>query len=104
MLLVNSVNAYPREIEEILYQMPGVKEAAVVGKKHPKKGERPVAFVVVDEGRRIAVDSIRSFLKGRLADFKLPEEIHLCDALPRNAAGKILKTELRTTLSAGRFR
>ena len=99
MLLVNGVNVYPREIEEILYQMPGVKEAAVVGKKHSKKGEKPVAFVVVnDEKQRIASDSIRLFLKERLADFKLPEEIHFCEALPRNAAGKILKTELRSRL------
>lgn len=98
MLPVNGINVYPREIEEILYQMLSVKESAVVGKLQPRKDERPVDFVVVDEDRRIAADLIRSFLKGRLADFKLPGEIHFCDALPRNAAGKILKIELRSRL------
>ena len=99
MLLVNGINVYPREIEELLYQIPGVKEAAVVGKTHPKKGEQPVAFVAVDEGSPIAESQIRAFLKGRLADFKSPKEIRLCAALPKNAAGKILKTELRAQLN-----
>ena len=99
MLLVNGINVYPREIEEILYQCKGIKEAAVVGKTHPKRGEQPVAFVSLDEGAEVTTDSIKAFLKGRLADFKSPREIHICDLLPRNATGKILKTDLRERLS-----
>ncbi|MCS1407977.1 MAG: Long-chain-fatty-acid--CoA ligase [Verrucomicrobia subdivision 3 bacterium] len=98
MLLVNGVNVYPREIEETIYQIPGIKEAAVVGKAHPQKGEQPVAFVVTDEGAELTTDQIREFLKERLAAFKSPREIQICDALPRNATGKILKTKLRQRL------
>ena len=99
MLLVNGINVYPREIEELLYQCQGIKEAAVVGKTHPKRGEQPIAFISLDEGAEVTADSIKAFLKGRLADFKLPREIHICDLLPRNATGKILKTELRERLT-----
>ena len=98
MLLVNGINVYPREIEEILYQCKGIKEAAVVGKTHPKRGEQPIAFISLDEGAEVTTDSVKAFLKGRLADFKSPREIHICDLLPRNATGKILKTELRERL------
>ncbi len=102
MLLVNGINVYPREIEELLYQFPGIKEAAVVGKTHPKRGEQPVAFIAFDPGKEASEAEIKAFLKGRLADFKAPREIHICDSLPRNATGKILKTELRERLkSAG---
>ena len=100
MLLVNGINVYPREIEELLYQFDGIKEAAVVGKTHPKRGEQPVAFIAFDEGKEAPIEDLKAFLKGRLADFKCPREIHISDALPRNATGKILKTELRDKLSS----
>ena len=98
MLLVNGINVYPREIEELLYQVSGVKEAAVVGKSHPKKGEQPIAFVALDEGAELTEEAVKAFLKGRLADFKIPRKIHILDQLPRNATGKILKTALRERL------
>src|SRR5262249_591539 len=50
MLLVNGINVYPREVEEIIYQFPGVKEAAVIGVPDPRKGEQPMAFVAANEG------------------------------------------------------
>ncbi len=99
MLLVNGINVYPREIEERLYQIPGVKEAAVVGKTHPKKGEQPIAFIALDADATVTAAEVKEFLKGRLADFKQPREVHICEALPRNATGKILKTELRQRLT-----
>ena len=95
MLLVNGINVYPREIEEILYQFPGVKEAAVVGKPDPRKGEQPVAFVAPNEGALLEQKAIRHFLRRKLADYKVPRLVLLVPALPRNATGKILKTELR---------
>lgn len=100
MLLVNGINVYPREIEELLYQFSGVKEAAVVGKAHAKRGEQPVAFVALDDGVEITQEAIKTFLKGRLADFKIPRDIYLLDQLPRNATGKILKTALRQQLAS----
>lgn len=95
MLLVNGINVYPREIEEILYQFPGVKEAAVIGKPDPRKGEQPVAFVAAADGAALEEKAIQRFVKERLADYKMPRKIVIMPALPRNATGKILKTELR---------
>jgi long-chain acyl-CoA synthetase len=95
MLLVNGINVYPREIEEIMYQFPGVKEAAVIGKPDARKGEQPVAFVAANDGEQVEETAIRHFLRKHLADYKVPRRIVVLPALPRNATGKILKTALR---------
>ena len=99
MLLVNGINVYPREIEEIIYQFPGVKEAAVIGVPDARKGEQARAFVVASDGVILEVEALREFLRERLADFKLPREIVLLAALPRNATGKVLKTTLRAEVA-----
>jgi long-chain acyl-CoA synthetase len=95
MLLVNGINVYPREIEEVIYQFPGVKEAAVIGKPDSRKGEQPVAFVAANDGEILKEPELRLFLKKRLADYKVPRKVVILPALPRNATGKILKTTLR---------
>jgi long-chain acyl-CoA synthetase len=95
MLLVNGINVYPREIEEILYQFPGVKEAAVIGRPDPRKGEQAIAFVSANDGTVIDEAAVRQFVRAKLADYKVPRKIVLLPALPRNATGKILKTALR---------
>ncbi len=95
MLLVNGINVYPREIEEVIYQYPGVKEAAVVGLADARKGEMPVAFVVPIEGTPLDERLFVAFLKQKLADYKVPRRVVPMTALPRNATGKVLKTELR---------
>jgi long-chain acyl-CoA synthetase len=95
MLLVNGINVYPREIEEILYQFPGIKEAAVIGRPDPRKGEQPVAYVSVNEGVALEERAVQSFVRQQLADYKVPKRVFLLPALPRNATGKILKTVLR---------
>jgi len=95
MLLVNGINVYPREIEEIIYQFPGVKEAAVIGVPDIRKGEQPVAFVVAAEGQAVEEKALLQFVRGKLADYKVPKRVIFASALPRNATGKILKTELR---------
>lgn len=95
MLLVNGINVYPREIEEILYQCPGVKEAAVIGTPDARKGEQPVAFVAATDGTVLDEKTLQRFVRDRLADYKVPRKVVLLPALPRNATGKILKTELR---------
>lgn len=95
MLLVNGINVYPREIEEVLHQMSGVKEVAVIGRRDVRKGEQPVAYLALDDGVSLNDGEIRQFLKQRLADYKVPREIRFLEALPRNATGKILKTDLR---------
>jgi long-chain acyl-CoA synthetase len=95
MLLVNGNNVYPREIEEIIYQFPGVKEAAVIGVPDARKGEQPVAFVTVAEGQAVEEKALLQFVRGKLADYKVPKRVIFMPALPRNATGKILKTTLR---------
>ena len=95
MLLVNGINVYPREIEEVIYQYPGVKEAAVIGLQDARKGEMPVAFVVSNEGAPLDERLFVAFLKDKLADYKVPRRVVPLQALPRNATGKVLKTELR---------
>jgi long-chain acyl-CoA synthetase len=95
MLLVNGINVYPREIEEVMYQFPGVKEAAVIGRPDSRKGEQPVAFVSAHEGQIVEETELRHFLRKRLADYKVPRKVVVLPALPRNATGKILKTTLR---------
>ena len=95
MLLVNGNNVYPREIEEIIYQFPGIKEAAVIGVPDARKGEQPVAFITVAEGQMVEEKALLQFVRGKLADYNLPKRVVFVPALPRNATGKILKTELR---------
>jgi long-chain acyl-CoA synthetase len=95
MLLVNGINVYPREVEEVIYQFPGVKEAAVVSRPDARKGEQPVAFVAANDDATIDSRALVQFLRGKLADYKVPRQIVVVPALPRNATGKILKTTLR---------
>jgi long-chain acyl-CoA synthetase len=95
MLLVNGNNVYPREIEEVIYQYPGVKEAAIIGVPDARKGEQPVAFVAAVEGQILDEKAILQHLRNKLADYKVPKKVIFMAALPRNAAGKVLKTILR---------
>ena len=83
-------NIYPREIEDILYEMPGLKECAVVPKADAKWGQIPVLFYAgtVDEA------AIRDFLKARLGRYKQPKEFHKLPQLPRNSSGKIVRKDL----------
>ena len=95
MLLVNGINVYPREVEEVLYQFPGVKEAAVIGKPDSRKGEQPIAFVAPNDGAVLDERALQQFVRRKLADYKVPRKVVFLPALPRNATGKILKTALR---------
>lgn len=95
MLLVNGINVYPREIEEVLYQFPGIREASVIGVPDTRRGEQPVAFVAPDEGVGLEEKRIIEHLKEKLATYKVPRKVVILENLPRNPTGKILKTELR---------
>jgi long-chain acyl-CoA synthetase len=96
MLLVNGINVYPREIEEVMYHFPGVREAAVIGWPDPRKGEQPVAYVSLEDGAQIDEGALLHFLRDKLADYKVPRRVFQLPNLPRNATGKILKTTLRS--------
>lgn len=95
MIIRGGENIYPIEVEEVLYQMPEVLEAAVVGVPHEVYGEVPKAFVVPKEGVTLTEEDVLAFCKDRLAKYKLPYEVDFMEELPRNASGKVLKHTLR---------
>jgi long-chain acyl-CoA synthetase len=95
MIIVNGMNVYPRMVEETLYRHPAVREAAVVGEPHALHGEIPVAFISTKEGTSATADQIRSFCRESLGRHEVPRKVFFLSELPKNAAGKILKRELR---------
>ena len=95
MLLVNGINVYPREVEEVIYQFDGIKEASVVGVNDPRKGDVIVACVVPSEGAGLDEEALIVYLKTKLAAYKIPRKVLKMEALPKTATGKILKTKLR---------
>lgn len=95
MIIVNGMNVYPREIEEILYRHPAVAEAAVVAAPHPLHGEVPVAFIVLREGKVVSEQDIITYLESYVANFKLPKKVFFREELPKTATGKISKVNLR---------
>ena len=100
MFISGGVNVYPAEIEAVLLQHPGVRDAAVVGVDDPTWGEVGVAFVVPLQVGSAEEESLLAFLGERLARFKLPKRIVHRDALPRTAYGKVVKGELRRSVLA----
>jgi acyl-CoA synthetase (AMP-forming)/AMP-acid ligase II len=93
-------NVYPAEVENALYAHPSVKEVAVVGVPDDRWGEVPKAFVVVKKGTEFSPDDLRNFAAERLAKFKVPRHFAAVESLPRNAAGKVLRRELREPAQA----
>ncbi len=95
MIISGGVNIYPREIEEVLHHHPGVKEAACVGVKDEYWGEALAAYVVARSSSELTEAELVAFCEERLARYKLPKSITFIDELPRNAAGKVLRKDLR---------
>ncbi|MBM7868166.1 long-chain-fatty-acid--CoA ligase [Heliobacterium gestii] len=96
LIIVGGLNVYPREVEEVLYAHPSVKEAAVIGMPDKTRGEAVRAFVVIRDGAELNRKELMTYLRANLASYKLPREIVELEALPRNATGKVLKKELKT--------
>jgi long-chain acyl-CoA synthetase len=88
-------NVYPREIEEVLFAHPGIREAAVIGKPDDRLGEEVVAVVVLDDGVSLDEQEIIAYTRERLAAYKYPREVRFRAELPKGPTGKILKTVLR---------
>jgi len=95
MINVRGLNVYPREIEEVLYQNPKIKEAAVIGVLDSHKGEVPKAFIVLKEKTTASEQEILQYLRQRLANYKIPKYIEFREELPKNTTGKILKRLLK---------
>ncbi len=96
MIIRGGENVYCVEVEEVLFEHPDVIDAAVVGVPHKVLGEEVKAVVQVKAGSSTTVESLRAHCASRLADFKVPAHVELRDEpLPRNPAGKVLKSLLR---------
>ena len=103
MVLRAGENVYCAEVEAAIYQHPDVHEVAVFGLPHPRLGEEVAAAVLPKRGARIDAETLKSFLAEHIAPFKIPTVFEICaDQLPRNAAGKILKRQLRDEIAARR--
>ncbi len=98
MVISGGYNVYPKEVEEILYKIDGVKEAAVIGEPDERFGEMVVAALVKQEGAEITEESIIEECKEELASYKVPKKVVFLDSLPRTIIGKVLKRELKKQL------
>jgi long-chain acyl-CoA synthetase len=94
MIIRGGYNIYPREIEEILYEHPAVREAAVVGVPHDEYGEEVGAAVALKDGEEVSESELRDYVKEQVAAYKYPRQIWFVDDLPKGPTGKILKREI----------
>ena len=96
MIIRGGENIYPKEVEDFLYKCPGVKDVQVVGVPSKKYGEQPGAFIVKHQGYDdMTEQDVLDFCRNKIAWYKTPKYIAFVDDFPMNAAGKILKYELR---------
>lgn len=98
MLIVGGENVFPREIEEVINRHPSVHASAVIGMTDPMRGEVPVAFVELEEGETFDERSVLALCRDQLAGYKVPRDIRVLDALPRNPTGKIQRRQLNQHL------
>jgi long-chain acyl-CoA synthetase len=94
LIIRGGYNVYPREIEEVLYEHPAVREAAVVGVPHDEYGEEVAAAVALKEGESISAEELRDYVKGQVAAYKYPRQVWFVEELPKGPTGKILKREI----------
>jgi long-chain acyl-CoA synthetase len=99
LIIKGGFNIYPKEIEDVLAELPGVKEAAVVGIADEVKGERVCAVVALQASAGIDEPQLRAHVGERLAKYKHPNVYKFVDALPRGATGKILKERVRREIA-----
>lgn len=104
MIVSGGENIYPREIEESLFEMPGIADAAVIGVPSERWGESPIAVVVPAAGATVTEQMVLDHCRAHLASFKCPVSVTFVDALPRSAVGKVLKRDLREPYWRGRDR
>lgn len=102
MYIMNGENVYPAEVEKALYGLEGLAQVAVIGVPKPPQGEVGAAFVVRAAGSELTAAQLQAFCAQQLAGYKVPAYVEFVDALPMNASGKVLKTELKTYPIAAR--
>ena len=94
MIISGGENIASSEVERVIYELPQVREVAVVGMPDARWGEKPVAVVVLGDGATLELPDLADHCRARLAGFKVPKAIHAVDRLPRNAQGKLLRDRL----------
>jgi long-chain acyl-CoA synthetase len=102
LIIRGGYNVYPREIEEVLYEHPAVREAAVIGIPHPELGEEVGAAVALKPDAQASEGELRDFVKGQVAAYKYPRHVWLVDELPKGPTGKILKREIEPPVEVPR--
>jgi malonyl-CoA/methylmalonyl-CoA synthetase len=95
MIISGGLNVYPREVEQVLDELPGVAESAVIGVPHPDFGEGVIAVIVPQRGQTTTEDLVIAAVRKKLADFKAPKRVFFAEELPRNTMGKVRKNALR---------
>ncbi|WP_274204656.1 o-succinylbenzoate--CoA ligase [Veillonella rogosae] len=95
LIISGGENIYPKELEDLVYTLPSVKECAVVPVPDPKWGQVPALFVAFHDGESMTADEIVPFMTKSLAKYKVPKYVKILPALPRNGTGKIVRNELR---------
>jgi long-chain acyl-CoA synthetase len=99
MIIRGGENIYPREIDEVLYQHPKVKDAATIGVPDPLYGEAVKSFIVLKAGEQVSEAEILAFCREQLADFKCPKSVAFLEDIPKGPTGKLLKKELREMIT-----
>jgi malonyl-CoA/methylmalonyl-CoA synthetase len=101
LIISGGYNVYPAEVEGYINELPGVAESAVIGIPHADFGEVGVAVVIAKPGASLEPGQVMAGLKSKLANFKVPKQCFVVEALPRNAMGKVQKNVLRAQYGAG---
>jgi long-chain acyl-CoA synthetase len=100
LIIRGGYNVYPREIEEVLYEHPAVREVAVIGVPHAELGEEVSAAVALRPGAQATESELRDFVKSNIAAYKYPRHVWFVDELPKGPTGKILKREIEVPEAA----
>jgi len=95
LIISGGYNIYPREIDEVLYAHPGIKEAVSVGIPHPARGEIVKAYVVVQDGEKLSRADVIAYCREKLASYKVPRKVEFRKELPKTMVGKVLRRALR---------
>lgn len=100
MIITGGENVYSKEVEDAIYEHPAIASAVIIGVPHKSWGETVMAVATLKPGATLSLEGLRTFLKPRIADYKIPRLLEILDALPMNISGKVLKYKLREMLGS----